>query len=60
MEPCPDMPHRELERQMDLIAKVVSRHRQQVFERNKQEFEAKMKEKDDKIRELQRQLDEQQ
>jgi dynactin complex subunit len=57
-EQCPDMSPLQLERQADMVSRIVKRHREQ-------EFQAKMKEREEKMRELvqrnvelQRQIDE--
>ena len=58
MEQYPDMPHRKLKRQADLIEKVVTRHRQQVFEAKMKVIEEKIRIQENIRLELQRQLDE--
>ena len=57
-EHCPDMSPMQLERQADIIAKIVKRHREQEFLAKMMEREEKMKELVEKSLELRRQIDE--
>ena len=57
-EHCPDMSPMQLERQADIIAKIVKRHREQEFLAKMMEREEKMKELVEKNLELRRQIDE--
>jgi len=57
-EHCPDMSPMQLERQADIIAKIVKRHREQEFLAKMMEREEKMKELVAKNLELRRQIDE--
>ena len=57
-EQCPNMSPLQLERQADMVLRIVKRHREQEFQAKMEEREEKMRELVIRNVELQRQIDE--